>query len=236
MVFQVLMFRQPSRRIQSRGHTDNVCRPLEGTLLHTILNPAPTEYPVITKGPIHNYDDYLRLFKRNNDDMGIPFSVREYPECTTPTPVITPNEPTLDYIDQVQVSLNVLKSGIVRVKVNTAIATLNEKYYRVYKKPPVRSMIQAYKSHGFSDAFIDKIKMGSERHKMFGKKLDTIIEKIFDKQPVKKIKKKKEIDVEPENEEEENDDDPVPGEDDGLDVEPDEDDVVEEEEYVSDVE
>lgn len=237
-----MMFKQPSKRVNFRGPIDKVIKPLEGTLMYDIMNPTPTVYPYIIKGPIHKYDDYIRLFKRNNDEMGISFTEREYPEYIPRVYSVASDEPKLEYSDQVQVSLKVLKTGLVRIKVNAAVSTLNEKYYSTYKKPPIKSVIQAYKSHGFSDAFIEKIKRGNERNLEFGKKIGGIIQKIFDKQPVKKIKKKKEVEieepeVEPENDDDENDeDDVVPEEDGGLDVEPDEDEVVEEDEYVSDPE
>ena len=236
------MFKQPSKRINFKGPIDKVSKPLEGTLMYDILNPAPTVYPVIKKGPIHNYDDYLRLFKSNNEHMGIPFVERQYPEFIPRVYGTIIDEPKLEYSDQVQVSLKVLKTGLVRIKVNAAISTLDEKYYSVYKKPPIKSVLLAYKSHGFSDTFIEKIKKGNEKNLEFGKKVGAIIDKIFDKQPVKKIKKKKDVEVEeaevePENDEDENDeDDVIPEEDGGLDVEPDEDEVVEEEEYISDAE
>jgi len=235
------MFKQPSRRINFNGHVDKVIKPVEGTLMYDIINPRPTIYPTIIKGPIHNHDDYIRLFKRNNKEMGIPFFEREYPEYTPRVYNIPNDEPTLEYSDQVKVSLKILKTGRIKISVNAAISSLDEKYYSVYKKPPIKSVIQAYKSHGFSDIFIEKIVKGNERNLEFGKKLGTIIDKIFDKQPMKKIKLKKVVEVEVENEnendEDENDeDDIVPEEDGEMDVEPDEDEVVEEDEYISDTE
>ena len=231
------MFKQPSKRVNVKRQNTRINNPVQGSLMYEIFNPQPTVYPVIKKGPIHNYDDYLRLFKRNNDEMGIPFTERIYPECTPRVYNVVPDEPKLEYSDQVQVSLKVLKTGVVRIKLNAAISTLDEKYYSLYKKPPVKNVIQAYKSHGFSDAFLEKIRKGNERNLEFGKKVGAIIDKIFDKQPVKKMKKKKEVEpeVEQENEEDENDEDDVIHEEDvGLDVEPDDDEIVEEEEYISD--
>lgn len=231
MCLYKMMFRQPSRRVQFRGHIDKVVRPPEGSLMHTLLNPEPTGYPVIVKGPVHNNEDYVRLLKRNNEEMGIPYVERVYPECTPDDHGPSRDEPVLEYPDKIQVTLKILKTGLVRIKINIAVMTLYEKYYSAYKKPPMKSVIQAYKSHGFSDAFIEKIKKGYERHMDFSKRAGLIIEKLFDKKPVKK-KKKKEVEVEPESDEEE-EEDPVP-DDGGLDVEPDEDEVVEEEEYISD--
>lgn len=227
------MFRQPSRRVQFRGPIDKVVRPLEGSLMHTLMNPRPTVYPVIVKGPVHNSEDYVRLFRRNNEEMGIPYVERAYPECTPHDHGQSRDEPVLEYPDKIQVTLKVLKTGLVRIKINIAVMTLYEKYYSAYKKPPMKSVIQAYKSHGFSDAFIEKIKKGYERHMDFSKRAGLIIERIFDKKPVKK-KKKKEVEVEPQSDEDEEEEEVVPDEEGGLDVEPDEDEVVEEEEYITD--
>ena len=137
-------------------------------------------------------------------------------------------------------TLKVLKSGIVRVKLNSAIADMYNKYYARGIKPPFKAVLQAYKSHGFSKEFLEKIKMKNEKQKLFAAKVEKILEKIFDKEPVKKPKKEKKKPVEeeeqlPEVEEEEEDD--IPEDEGGLDVEPEVDEeVVEEEEYFSEPE
>lgn len=236
-----MMFKQPSKRVNFNGQTTKVNKSLGGSVMYEILNPQPTVYPVIKKGPIHNYDDYLRLYKRNNVELGIPFTERMYPEATLRVYNVPIDEPKLEYSDQIQVTLKVLKNGHVRIKTNAAIATLNEKYYSVDKKPSIKTVLQAYKSHGFSDVYLEKIKKGHERNLEFGKRVGAIIERIFDKKPVKKIKIKKDVEPEAEAEAEleaevEEDEDDVAPDDGGLDVEPDEDEIVEEEEYISDAE
>tara|TARA_R110000823_G_scaffold139090_1_gene268712 strand:- start:6 stop:401 length:396 start_codon:yes stop_codon:yes gene_type:complete len=126
-----------------------------------------------------------------------------------------------------------------------------EKYYRYGKQAPIKTTLQACKAHGFSKEFLEKIKKNYDKRMIYAKKVPGILEKIFDKQPVKKVKKVKKVEkVEEEEEIVEDDetlksDEPIedetlksdePIEDETLDVEPDEDDeeVVEEEEYVSD--
>jgi hypothetical protein len=185
-------------------------------------------------------EQYLQALKKNNEDMGIPYIE---PDLLEATPCVSPppsNEPVIQYGDRVEVKLRILKSGIVRVKVIAAIADVYDKYYRHAKLPPLKVIIQAYRSHGFSEGFIEKIKKSQEKKMAFAKKVPEILTKIFDKEPVKKIKKKKldekkveeEIDEVPE---EEVDEDVVPDEEGELDVEPDEE-VVEDEEYVSEPE
>ena len=86
-----------------------------------------------------------------------------------------------------------------------------------------------------------KRKMKNEKQKLFATKVEKILEKIFDKEPVKKPKKEKKKPVEEEEEQlpevEEEEEDDVPEDEGGLDVEPEVDEeVVEEEEYFSEPE
>ena len=113
-----------------------------------------------------------------------------------------------------------------------------DKYYHRGVQAPIKVILQAYKSHGFSDSFLEKIKKSYARKIAYTKKVPGILQKIFDKKPVKKIKikKKKEIEDEEEPEPEVEEDD-IPTEEGELDVEPDDpEEVVEEEEYMSDLE
>jgi hypothetical protein len=182
--------------------------------------------------------DYLKMLKRNNESLGIPYVDPNLPEATPYIAPVETNEPGLECGDSVGVILKILKSGVVRVKLSVAIATMYDKYYRRGVQPPFKVVLQAYKSHGFSPQFLERIIKSHERKLEFAKKVPGIIAKIFVKEPVKKIKKKKveevedeEIDDEPEAEVEEEE---IPAEEGELDVEPDEEEVVEDEEYVSD--
>jgi len=118
------------------------------------------------------------------------------------------------------------------VKVYPSIAILNEKYWSKCIVAPLKPVIQAFKAYGFSDDFIKNIEKSQKKADLFKQKVGKIIEKIFDKEPVKKIKKKKKVE-----EVIEEDIPPVPDEpeeEETLDVEPDEEEEVEEEEYISD--
>ena len=191
------------------------------------------------KRPVYQQDIYLKALKENNKRLGIPYIEPQLPESTPYQEPTRSNEPELVYGDRVGVTLRILKNGIVRVKVSGAIATMYEKYYRRGVQPPFKTVLQAYKSHGFSPGFLEKIKKSNEKKQVFAKKVPGILAKIFEKEPVKKVKKKKveetkdeEIDDEPEAEVEEDD---IPADEGELDIEPDEEEVVEEgEEYVSD--
>jgi len=185
-------------------------------------------------------ETYLKALEKNNKELGIPYIQPDLPEPTLYVPPEKTNEPELEFGDRVGVTLRVLKSGIVRVKVNGAIADMYEKYYKRGTKPPIKTVIQAYKAHGFSKEFLEKIKKNYDKHTAFAKKLPKIFEKIFEKEPTKKVKKerKDEENVEGNDEEpeQEQEDDDIPAEEGELDVEPDEEEVVDDEEYVSDPE
>ncbi|AET43704.1 hypothetical protein MPWG_00217 [Micromonas pusilla virus PL1] len=209
----------------------------EGHFLYSIVNPQPTKYYVFEKLDVHKRQDYFRMLKKNNMEMGIPYVepvLREYVPVVTPPP---PVEPYLEFSDQVKVNIRVLKNGIVRVKINSAIATMFEKY----KRPTLKIILQAYKAQGFSQEFLDRIKKKHQKRLEFSKKVPGIIDGIFNKEPVKKVKKVKkkpepELELENEEEEQEIEEDVIPPEDGEMDVEVEINEEEQEEEYISDVE
>jgi hypothetical protein len=235
-----MMFRRPSQRVKCPP-AQNVGKPKPGTFLYNVMTPDDVEYYTFKKGPIYRKEEYLRLLEKNHKKLGIPYVKPDLPEPTPYVPPEKPNEPRLEFGDQVYVTLRILKSGIVRVKVSCAIATMYEKYYRHAVQPPFKTVLQAYKSHGFSPEFLEKIKKSHEKKMIFAKKVPVILAKIFDKETVKKVKKEKEKEKQREDEEgvppldeDDEDDDTPPAEECELDVEPDEEEDIEEEEYVSD--
>ena len=229
------MYRRPSQRVKC--DPPRAVGPIkEGTFLHDIVarkNPILYEFK---KGPVYHQDRYLTALKKNNEEMGIPYVE---PQPLEPTPRHVPEKtykPELLYGDHVQVTLRILKNGVVRVKVNAAIADMYDKYYRHGEKPPFKSVLQAYKSHGFSKDFLERMKKNNEKQLAFAKKVPGILAKIFDKEPVKKPKKEKKPVVEEEVQplEEEEEEDIIPDDEGELDVEQVEEEEVVEEEYVSD--
>lgn len=225
------MYKRPSRRVKI-DHDGRCHAPArEGSFLYKLLNPPPTKFPVKVKQPVYHQDDYLKLLKASDERMGLKYVD---PGLPIVTPIVYPDplqEPDLPYSDHIRVTLKILKSGIVRVKVYPSIAILHEKYWSKCIVPPLKPVIQAFKAYGFSDEFIKKVEKSQKKADLFKQKVGKIIEKIFDKEPVKKIKKKKKVE-----EVIEEDIPPVPDEpeeEETLDVEPDEEEV-EEEEYISD--
>jgi hypothetical protein len=237
------MYKRPLPRVKVCQDKNERVKITEGTYLHGLLNTGPTTYYKYTPAPVYEKETYLKLLKKNCENLSIPFKEPKLPHYERPPERLPNIEPELQYADTVYVKFKILKSGIIRVKIDASIATLHEKYYSKCKRPPVKSVIQAYKSMGFSQGFLDRIKQNYEKKVEQQKRIEKIIDKIFNKEPVKKPKKKKKeeepVHEEPveEEEEDEDDDDDVPGDDEGMDVEVEEEEVEEEpqeEEYLSD--
>lgn len=230
------MFRPPSKRVRCPPCT-HAGKPVKGSFLDTILTKNEFVRVVPPKRPVYRQDDYLKLLERNYKDLGISYVPPDLPIYADESKSEHGVEPELDVPDRVYMRLRVLKNGIIRVKLSGTIWDLHEKYYRVAKKPPFKSVLQAYKGHGFSKDYLEQMKKNNEKQKHLAVRIDKVFTKIFDKEPVKKVKKEKKKepeDVQEEPEEEVNEDEEVPAEEGELDVEPDEEEVVEEEEYVSD--
>ena len=211
-----------------------------GSFIDKLMNPLPNVFYEQVKKPIYQKEAYLVLLKKNHEERGIEWVEPEIPDYEPPQLVEKPKEPELTIIDKVYLNLRILKSGIVRVKLNTSFYSLYEKYYSKNKLPPIKMIIQAYKSHGFDDNFLECIKTRHEKRFAFGKRVSKALDAIFNKEPAKKTKKKKEEEPKLETEEENNDEeqdqeDDGPEEDEALDVEIDEDlEEQQEEEYFSD--
>jgi hypothetical protein len=211
------------------------------------MNPDPPVFYEFKKAPIYKVDGYLKMLKKNNEELGIPYKEPHLPAATPYQMPEKSNEPYIEYPDRVHVTLRVLKSGIVRIKINTGIAILYEKYYKRAKFPSIKELIQVYKSYGFSDDFLKKMKKSHEKKLTYAKKVGAILDKIFDTKKPKKVKKVEKnkveldpdeeiIDTDPIHDEEEEEEDIIPEEEGQMDVEPDEEDVPDEEEYISEPE
>ncbi len=227
-------FKRPSVRSQRNAPTPPFVRPTKG-VVHDILNlqqycPAKPK-PIVFQ---ERSEEYLKDLKKNYDYHGIPFKQPEIFELQPKHAVTLENEKHIEYLDQVQVTLGVLKNGKVRVKMVLHGAQLYEKYYSHGKVPPIKTLTTAYKNLGYSEAFIQSFTEKHKKRVVFGKKVAAILEKIFDKSANAKktaaTKKKKVPEEEPEEEPEEDDEDEDedgPEEDEAL-VADDEDEDVEE--------
>jgi len=223
------MYKRPPLRVREEPGIST--RPKPGSFLDKIANPPPTVGYKQKRYPVYQKDTYLALLKRNYHALGLEYKELDIPDYVPPVKSERPSEPELTFADKVYMKVRILKSGIIRIKLDTSFAVLYEKYYSNQKHPPMKSIIQAYKSLGFSSEFLEKVKTKFSKFADHKKKVQEKIDSIFNKEPVKKPKKtkKKEELIEDENEEieEERDDeqeeDDDPGEDGEMDVELDED-------------
>jgi len=229
------MYKRPSQRV--KVHTSHIRGGIpDDTFVGRIVQPKPTIQFKFVKEPVYHQDDYLKLLEANYKKMGLPYVDPQLPIIQPRVYPEPRKEPELTFGDRIQVNLRVLKNGIVRVKINSSIAELYAKYYRHAKRPPFKMVLQAYKSHGFSDKFLQRIEKNNEKRKDLYIRIGKVFTKIFDKEPMKKIKKKKKEEeiVEPVEDEDIPPKSDEPEEEETLDVEPDEDEDEPEEEYVSD--
>jgi hypothetical protein len=233
------MYKRPPLRVREEPRPST--RPKPGTFLDRIVNPPPSVPYVRKKYPVYQKEVYLALLKRNCKELGLEYKEPDIPDYVPPQRSKPPIEPQLTFSDKVYMKVRILKSGIIRIKLDASFANLYEKYYSKQKQPPMKSVIQAYKSMGFSPEFLEKIKTRYSKFAEHRKKVEKMIDEIFNKEPAKKPKKKKEevIEEEEEEEEDEEDQDDDPGEDGEMDVELDNDDDNEqpqedEEAYLSD--
>ena len=231
------MYKRPSQRV--KVHTSHVRGSIpDDTFIGRITKSKPTIQYKFVKGPVYHQDDYLKLLEANYKKMGLPYVDPQLPIIQPRVYPEPRKEPELTFGDRIQVNLRVLKNGIVRVKINSAIAELYAKYYKHAKRPPFKMVLQAYKSHGFSKEFLQRIEKNNDKRKDLYIRIEKVFTNIFDKEPMKKIKKKKKEEEIVEPIEEEEDIIPLksdePEEEETLDVEPDEEEEVEnEEEYLS---
>ena len=146
-------------------------------------------------------------------------------------------EPEIEFYDRIYVMMSVLKSGKVKIRINTGMYDLYEKYYKYNKHPPQKSVLKVYKSLGFSDTFLKRVEASYKKIPSRLVAFQKCIDRVFNKPSVSKPKKKKIVEeVEPEEaiEDEVGEEDDDPGEDGEMDVEVDIEEEVEEEEFIDD--
>jgi hypothetical protein len=229
------MYRRPAPR--QKIHTASLVRPTKDDV-RRILKIVPREEREEPSKvfSVQNSELYLKLIKRNYEYYELEFKKPEVVELIYIPPPVKVIERHFEYPDNVMVKLNVLKSGKVRIKLFSHVAQLWEKYNSKGKIPPHKMLVSAYKSMGYSEAFINKMNKSFERKKVLEIKYEKMIQNIFErpstkkKAPAKKKKKEEEPEEKPDDtvEEEHDDDDVTPEEDEAIEVDNDDDDDVDE--------
>ena len=178
------MYKRPSQRV--KVHTSHIRGSIpDDTFIGRITKHNPVIQFKFVKEPVYHQDDYLKLLEANYKKMGLPYVDPQLPIVQPRVYPEPPKEPELTFGDRVQVNLRVLKSGIVRVKINSAIAELYDKYYKHAKRPPFKMVLQAYKSHGFSKEFLQRIEKNNEKRKREALRIEKIFAKIFTRKRIK---------------------------------------------------
>ena len=216
------MYKRPAIRPRFQSEPSCTTDVKPGTFLHSIVRPPPTKFHTHVHQPIYRKEDYLRLYAKNRAELGLEPKELIIPDYEAPVHVPTVPECHVRVVHPIHLQVKVLKSGIIRVKLNTVMGELHDNFYSKQKSPPLKTLVQAYKSIGYSNEFLEKIiKTHDKKMKITnGFNLDVI----FNKEPVKKPKKKKEEPEEEEEEEPEEEEEEDPVEDGEMDIEQDEED------------
>ena len=225
------MYRRPAPR--QKIHTASLVRPTKDDVRRILNITPPEEREKPSKSfSVQNSELYLKLIKRNYEYYELEFKKPEVVELVYIPPPVKVIERHFEYPDNVVVKLNVLKSGKVRIKLFSHVAQLWEKYNSKGKIPPHKMLVSAYKSMGYSEAFINKMNKSFERKKVLEIKYEKMIQNIFERPSTKKKapakKKKKEEEPDDTVEEEHDDDDVTPEEDEAIEVDNDDDEDVDE--------
>ena len=255
------MLKKPGCFMQDRNNRVNeqiIEKLLPGSLIYDIVNakykPEPERQPFY----VQNKKDFLESLERNCKEMGIPFKKPNVEQIPVPKNTYVYKESRIEHLDTISVKLNVLKNGKVKVKLIPQMAILNENYYSKFIIPPIKSVLSALKSHGYSNEFIQSVKDKYKKRNELIEKKWKILQKSFDapsrasRNKKKKADKKAEaaeaaeaveaaeatealeVGVEYEDPEEEKKDDGEPEEDEAIVVDEDDEEEVVEDDYVSD--
>jgi len=184
------MLKRPVKRVHPSPCV-NPTPPIPGTLLHSIMRPSHEIQRPVQRGAFafQNCELYKKLLKRNYESLNIPYKEPNVFELTSKSMNELTTECHIDYLDKVYVRMNILKSGIVRVKLVTNFYSFWEMYYSKGKSPPFKTMLAACKAIGYSETFMNKMIENRKKRQIFVKKLDKILDKIFDKNTTSKKKK-----------------------------------------------
>jgi hypothetical protein len=228
------MFKRPPLR--RKVETISV-RLKPGDPIYERIHPPIDDVRVQQKRPVYHQKEYLRLLEKNYKYYGLVMKDLKLPTVTEYVKPFVQKEPEIEFYDRIYVMMSVLKSGKVKIRINTGMYDLYEKYYKYNKHPPQKSVLKVYKSLGFSDTFLKRVEASYKKIPSRLVAFQKCIDRVFNKPSVSKPKKKKIVEeVEPEEaiEDEVGEEDDDPGEDGEMDVEVDIEEEVEEEEFIDD--
>jgi len=155
------VFKRPQLRCKFETNT---CSLKPGDSLYDTIYPPIHDLRVQPVRPVYHQERYLQLLEQNYKSYGLPFKDRKLPVLPKYVKPITQEEPDVQFYDRVYLMITILKSGIVRVKLNTGMVDLYEKYFKYNKHPPQKSIIKVYRSLGFSEKLIKKIEASYRKY------------------------------------------------------------------------
>jgi len=155
------VFKRPQLRCKFETNT---CYLKPGDSLYDTIYPPIHDLRVQPVRPVYHQERYLQLLEQNYKSYGLPFKDRKLPVLPKYVKPITQEEPDVQFYDRVYLMITILKSGIVRVKLNTGMVDLYEKYFKYNKHPPQKSIIKVYRSLGFSEKLIKRLKHHIEKY------------------------------------------------------------------------
>jgi len=214
--------------------------------LDDIIRPERPVFKGYVRTSVYRKKDYIDGLRKNYIECGLdPKKVdeldRKIPDEIDLTYNNQPNKMVIDEWETVKVKIEYNEDKI-KLIIDTSLWDMFDSYYTKALNPPIELKVKAFRSMDVSEDFIKNMIKKDETNKLFATKAGKIIEKIFDKEPVKKAPKpkKKPVIIEGDEEvvavdedEEKEDDDEGTEEDALIDEDADnEDDYVDDEEVV----
>ena len=181
--------------------------------LQDIINPPKNDSYKRPRQAVYRKNDYIHDLRKNYRELGLDLKIvdkieQEIPEVHVEHNVYKTEKLNIEFSDKINVSLKVVNDKI-HIEVNTLFYDLYENYFSKGLVPPLENQIDAYKSIGASEEFINTFINKMKHKKSLENKIDKMIEKVFEKEPKKKIQipkkkeKEKEDDIVEDNDDEE---------------------------------
>lgn len=205
--------------------------------LQDIINASkypPYKHP---RQGVYRKQDYINDLRKNYKELGLDLKIvdkieKEIPDVHYTHTLKSSEKLNIEFSDTIFFSLKVIDDEI-KIQVNSLFYELQEEYFSKGLVPPIDKQVEAYKSIGASQDFIDNFIHKMKQKKLIESKIDKMIDKVFEKDqkkkvPTKKKEKPKEIEeeIEEDNEEDEDEEDEQHTEEEAL---VDEDDIDEDE-------
>ena len=193
------MFKRPVIRSRQRHeYPQKYKKPEPGTFLYDIVNPKPPRFYKHERAPVYQKEVYLALLKKNCENLGIPYTEPDIPNAEVNTYTVSKKDVPLNSLDKIYMKIRYMKNGTVKIKIITAFADMYNKYYSQGKKPPIKTLINAYKLMGFPSEFTEEIQKKHMKNLKMSSIIFKKVEALLTKEPVKKTKSKKSKTVEKE--------------------------------------